>query len=91
MRFYGFPVVGGGAAFGAWLRWWLGILFNKCLSIFEISDNVFNSVSLITSGHFYLGATAHYYFGLKNVSIIDYPSKIIPKIRFNTVEQFDGY
>jgi CrcB protein len=28
MGFYGFLAVGGGAAFGAWLRWWLGILLN---------------------------------------------------------------
>ena len=91
MTIYGFLVVGGVAAFGPWLRWWLGILFNKCLSIFGISGNVFNSESLITSGHFYLGDTGHYYSWLKTISIIDYPSKIIQKIRFNTVEQFGGY
>ena len=28
MSFSGFIVVGGGAAAGAWLRWWLGILLN---------------------------------------------------------------
>jgi len=28
MGFYGFLAVGGGAAFGAWLRWWLGVLLN---------------------------------------------------------------
>ena len=28
MGFYGFLAVGGGAAFGAWLRWWLGIVLN---------------------------------------------------------------
>ncbi|MDD5404310.1 MAG: fluoride efflux transporter CrcB [Sulfuricella sp.] len=28
MGFYGFLAVGGGAAFGALLRWWLGILLN---------------------------------------------------------------
>ncbi len=28
MEFYGFLAVGAGAAFGAWLRWWLGILLN---------------------------------------------------------------
>jgi fluoride exporter len=28
MGFYGFLAVGGGAAFGASLRWWLGILLN---------------------------------------------------------------
>lgn len=28
MSFYGFLAVGGGAAFGAWLRWWLGIVLN---------------------------------------------------------------
>lgn len=28
MGFYGFFAVGSGAALGAWLRWWLGILLN---------------------------------------------------------------
>jgi CrcB protein len=28
MGIYGFLSVGLGAAFGAWLRWWLGVLFN---------------------------------------------------------------
>lgn len=28
MGFYDFLAVGGGAAFGAWLRWWLGVLLN---------------------------------------------------------------
>ncbi|HUW75623.1 MAG TPA: fluoride efflux transporter CrcB [Gallionella sp.] len=28
MGFYGFLAVGLGAAFGAWLRWWLGIMLN---------------------------------------------------------------
>lgn len=28
MGFYGFLSVGLGAAFGAWLRWWLGIVLN---------------------------------------------------------------
>jgi CrcB protein len=28
MGFYGFLAVGCGAAFGAWLRWWLGIVLN---------------------------------------------------------------
>jgi len=28
MGFYGFVAVGSGAAIGAWLRWWLGVLFN---------------------------------------------------------------
>lgn len=28
MSFTGFMAVGGGAAAGAWLRWWLGILLN---------------------------------------------------------------
>lgn len=28
MGFYSFLAVGCGAAFGAWLRWWLGILLN---------------------------------------------------------------
>lgn len=28
MGFYGFIAVGCGAAVGAWLRWWLGVLFN---------------------------------------------------------------
>jgi len=28
MGFYGFLAVGSGAAIGAWLRWWLGLLFN---------------------------------------------------------------
>ena len=28
MGIYGFLSVGLGAAFGAWLRWWLGMLFN---------------------------------------------------------------
>lgn len=28
MGFYGFLAVGVGAAVGAWLRWWLGVLFN---------------------------------------------------------------
>ena len=28
MTFLGFLAVGGGAAAGAWLRWWLGVLLN---------------------------------------------------------------
>lgn len=28
MGFYSFLAVGGGATFGAWLRWWLGVLLN---------------------------------------------------------------
>lgn len=28
MGFYGFLAVGCGAVFGAWLRWWLGLLLN---------------------------------------------------------------
>jgi CrcB protein len=28
MGFYGFLSVGLGSAFGAWLRWWLGVVFN---------------------------------------------------------------
>jgi len=28
VSFSGFIAVGGGAAAGAWLRWWLGILLN---------------------------------------------------------------
>lgn len=28
MSFLGFVAVGGGAAAGAWLRWWLGVLLN---------------------------------------------------------------
>lgn len=29
MRSLGFLAVGGGAALGAWLRWWLGVLLNS--------------------------------------------------------------
>lgn len=28
MNFYGLLAVGGGAAIGAWLRWWLGLVLN---------------------------------------------------------------
>ncbi len=28
MGFYSFLAVGGGATFGAWLRWWLGLMLN---------------------------------------------------------------
>jgi CrcB protein len=28
VNFYGLLAVGGGAAFGAWLRWWLGVALN---------------------------------------------------------------
>ena len=43
MGFYSFLAVGGGATFGAWLRWWLGILLNPVfptLPLGTLADNL---------------------------------------------------
>lgn len=47
MGFYGFLAVGGGAAFGAWLRWWLGVLLNPVFPTLPLGTLAAN----LTSGY----------------------------------------
>ena len=42
MSFSGFIAVGGGAATGAWLRWWLGILLNPIFPTLPLGTLVAN-------------------------------------------------
>ena len=47
MSFLGFLAVGGGAAVGAWLRWWLGLLLNPMfptLPLGTLSANLLGSL-----------------------------------------------
>jgi len=44
MSFYGLLAVGAGAAVGAWLRWWLGILFNPAFPTLPLGTLAANLV-----------------------------------------------
>jgi CrcB protein len=44
MGVYGFFSVGVGAAFGAWLRWWLSVVLNPILPMFPLGTLVSNLV-----------------------------------------------
>jgi len=44
MGFYSFFAVGGGAAFGAWLRWWLGVLLNPVFPTLSFGTRAANLI-----------------------------------------------
>jgi CrcB protein len=44
MSFNGFLVVGAGAAIGAWMRWWLGLMLNSTLPALPLGTLVANLI-----------------------------------------------
>jgi len=50
MEAYGFAAVGGGAVFGAWLRWWLGIRFNPLFPIVPLGTLAANLLGAFLVG-----------------------------------------
>lgn len=59
MGFYAFLAVGAGAATGAWLRWWLGILLNPLLPTLPLGTLVANLLGGYLMG-LALGFLSHY-------------------------------
>lgn len=58
MNALGFAAVGAGAAFGAWLRWALGILLNPIFPTLPLGTLAANMVGGLLMG-FTMGAVAH--------------------------------
>jgi CrcB protein len=58
MGFYGFLAVGSGAAFGAWLRWWLGILLNPLFPTLPIGTLTANLL-----GGYLIGVAISFFAG----------------------------
>ena len=59
MTFLGLLAVGGGAAIGAWLRWWLGILLNPVFPTLPLGTLAANIIGGLLMG-FAMGLVAHY-------------------------------
>lgn len=59
MSFAGFIAVGGGAAAGAWLRWWLGILLNPVFPTLPLGTLAANLVGGLLMG-FAMGVVSHF-------------------------------
>lgn len=58
MGFYGFLAVGIGAAFGAWLRWWLGIALNPVFPTLPIGTLAANLI-----GGYLIGVAVSFFSG----------------------------
>ena len=76
MNIFGFLAIGAGAACGAWLRWWLGVLFNP----------VFPTLPLGTLAANLLGG---YLIGLM-IEILGQYAVLAPEIRLAIVTGFLG-
>ena len=76
MTFLGFLTVGAGAAVGAWMRWWLGILLNP----------VFPTIPL---GTFAANLVGGYLMGLA-LGVFDNFQALPPEIRLLTMTGFLG-
>lgn len=72
----GFVAIGGGAALGAWLRWWLGIQLNALLPSLPLGTLVANL----------LGG---YLIGLA-VALIDRHASLPPEVRLLVITGFLG-
>ena len=59
MTFLGLMAVGGGAAGGAWLRWWLGILLNPVFPTLPLGTFAANMLGGLLMG-FVMGIIAHF-------------------------------
>jgi len=59
MTFLGLLAVGGGAAVGAWMRWWLGILLNPVFPTLPLGTLAANMIGGLLMG-FAMGLVAHY-------------------------------
>ena len=59
MTFPGFLAVGGGAAVGAWLRWWLGHLFNPVFPTLPLGTLAANLLGGLLMG-LTMGFLSHY-------------------------------
>ena len=59
MTFLGLLAVGAGAAVGAWLRWWLGILLNPVFPTLPLGTLAANLVGGLLMG-FAMALAAHY-------------------------------
>lgn len=59
MTFSGLLAVGGGAVVGAWLRWWLGVLFNPVLPTVPLGTLAANLLGGLLMG-FAMAVMAHY-------------------------------
>ena len=59
MTSLGLLAVGGGAAIGAWLRWWLGILLNPVFPTLPLGTLAANLIGGLLMG-FAMGLVAHY-------------------------------
>ena len=59
MSFSGFIAVGGGAAAGAWLRWWLGTLLNATFPALPLGTLVANLIGGYLMG-LAMGYMSHY-------------------------------
>lgn len=63
MGFYGFLAVGGDAAFGAWLRWWLGVLLNPVFPTIPLSTLAANLI-----GGYLVGMAVTFFSGHAGLS-----------------------
>jgi len=59
VTFLGLMAVGGGAAGGAWLRWWLGILLNPVFPTLPLGTFAANMLGGLLMG-FVMGIIAHF-------------------------------
>src|SRR5258708_100459 len=50
MHFYGWIAVGSGAAVGAWLRWWLGIVLNPLFPTLPLGTLAANLIAALIMG-----------------------------------------
>lgn len=62
MNAYGFLAVGAGAAIGAWLRWWIGILLNPLLPVLPLGTLTANLV-----GGYLIGMAIEYFLHHANL------------------------
>jgi CrcB protein len=76
MGFYGFLAVGVGAAFGAWLRWWLGIAFNPVFPTLPLGTLAANLI-----GGYLVGVAVAFFSGHAGLS---------PEIRLFVITGFMG-
>lgn len=76
MKLIGFAVVGGGAAVGAWLRWWLGVLLNGLLPRMPLGTLAANLV-----GGFLIGIA---------ITLFDRHAALPPEARLLVVTGFLG-
>lgn len=59
MNLFGFVAVGVGAAVGAWLRWWLGIVLNPVLPTLPLGTLAANMIGGLIMG-FAMALMSHY-------------------------------